>query len=83
MAYIVINVDLITPDTDTTMIVAYHWQSISGPNNASGNGELTMSSSLLASVLNQNVINQCLSESSSAGITVGVLERKIIASGIL
>lgn len=81
--YIVIHVDNMTPITDTTVAIEYRWMSISGTTGTSGSGEATFGTSLLSSVLNQNVIDVCVAESAAAGITIGALDRKIVSSGII
>lgn len=82
MTFITISVDNVTPATSSTISVNFHWSSTNGTNfiNDSGNQEFDIS--LLTTVINQNIISYCMSQSAAGGITIGALDKKILCSGL-
>lgn len=82
-SFIVVYVENIIPDTDTTINVQYSWNSINGTDIASGGGNIIFSSSILSTVMNQNVIDQAVSDSNTANVSIGVLDRKILFHGLV
>jgi len=78
MATICIIVDDVFPgDDDNHIYVNYHWCSSNGSAAASdgGSGQFTVG---LSSILNQSVIDACVAASADQGVTIGLLDRKVI-----
>lgn len=82
-AYIIVYVENMMPEDDSTIKVSYSWNSINNSSTASGSGDIIQSSGILSSLCNQNVISAAVADSNSAGVTIGALDRKILFHGLI
>ena len=82
-SYIVVYIENIMPLDDSTLDIQYSWNSIDGTTPASGGGNINAALSVSSSVINQTVINQAVSDSTAAGVTIGLLDRKVLFQGLL
>jgi len=78
MATICIIVDDVIPgDDDNHIYINYHWCSSNGSAAGSDSGSQQFAVGL-SSLLNQSVIDACVAASAEQGVTIGLLDRKII-----
>lgn len=83
MSLLTIFIDDLTPTSASTVMIRFRWFSSDGTNYANNSDEQEYSTGLLSSVLNQNLITYCSNASTAAGVTIGVLDKKILSSGLL
>jgi len=85
MPYLTVSVDGISPYDADNFQVSYSYAAVpaSAENTVSGNGQATFPISTLSAVVNSSIVDVCLAQAASQGVTLGPLDRKILASGLI
>lgn len=82
MAFISVVVGDVIVSTATTVIVNFRWSAIDSSGSASDNGSEEFGISLTSALLNSAIIDLCVSRAATAGVTIGILDRKLITSSV-
>lgn len=84
MAYLVVTINMVTSVDENYFGVTYNWTACPAQADqaTSGYGESQFVTSTLSAVVNSAVIDACVAQAEIQGVTIGLLDRKILAGGL-